>query len=130
MNHFTKTETARRLRLARSLFNDQGVYIASHWGCEVGLRTEPQYLGHPDQIVKCDDYPGDLAEFSVLKDAAGEQEVQRYGYVAHMYYTDHNSSYGPELMSVCTVWLGTPEQQPVVLATDSGYSHRRTVNTD
>jgi hypothetical protein len=61
--------------------------------------------------------PGDdLANMYDMKFASRQLE---YGEVVHLYFT--SVGWSGELEDICTVWIGTPDREPVLLDVNGRY---------
>lgn len=119
MSEFTRTETVRRLRAAAKEYR-RIVGLPQHYRVEVGHRVHPRANTDVNVLIR-EDYPehDDLSNFDGLRDAAIEPSVRAHGAEVHLYFSS-TGTWG-ELESVGTVWLGTPDHEPRVLTTDTGY---------
>ena len=111
---FTKTETLRRLRMTVAECRKRSG-LPSNSRIEVGIRTIPvAYDDLPTRDLVF--FPGDDLAYHVdLADAASEPVVMVHGAVVHVYLSRPIGRGEFELDNTCTVWLGTPEADPVVL---------------
>lgn len=114
---FTKTETAKRLRViaaeGKRLNN-----LPSNSKAEVGLRVLPQHADNAAEALAKRYVEGDdLADFRDLDGA--EESLRTPGAVVHVYlFTRGVPGDDWDLESVVVGWLGTPGQEPVLLDTD------------
>ena len=117
MNHtFTKTETLRRLRVGTRLMRENDRF-ARNGRVEVGTRNENQVARTAELALTVDE--SDLFDSFPLVDASRQAVVQQHGYLAHIYIYEPEAS-GGFLDDVQIVWLGTPDQEPVLLHRQKG----------
>ena len=110
----TKTTTLRRLRAAAKLVRDERGY-PSNWIVEVGTRWIPVYATNEYEARRVNsNRRDDLYDTFDLKRASSEDQCQGTGVVVHLYFT--SLGYEGELVDVATVWTGTSESAPVVIA--------------
>lgn len=108
---FSRAETERRLKQAAQDAR-KALGLPSNYRAEVGFRTKSRFARTANDARLMTG--GDLAEFGSLKDASGDSEVRRHGYLASIYFY----SPGPngELTDTITAWLGTEDEEPVIIA--------------
>lgn len=112
---FSKAEARRRLRSIVAELKDSQNFPRSYRG-EVGHRLLPR-AGSYDELVDFPDQPGDdLRDFSSIDDAVLRPDARVHGAELHIYISS-TGTWG-ELISVCRVWLGTPDEAPRILGTD------------
>jgi hypothetical protein len=114
----TKTEGLRRLRAAAALCRNAR-RLPKNWKVEVGFRTITVVSDTPPARDKVDAEGEDLTSFFSLREAAPFVE---YGEVVHVYFS--SIGYDGEMEDICCVWLGTPDQEPVLLDINGRYVAR------
>jgi hypothetical protein len=118
MTTMTKTEGLRRLRAGAALCRN-AARLPKNWKVEVGARTVTVVsytLPAKGQVYATGD---DLTSFFTLSEAAPYVE---YGEVVHVYFS--SIGYDGEMEDICCVWLGTPDQEPVLLDINGRYVAR------
>jgi len=111
----TKTEALRRLRVAAALCRDAR-RMPKNWKIEVGTRTITVVSDTPPTKGNVYAEGDDLANLFQMTYAARHVE---YGEVVHLYFS--SVGWDGELEDVCTVWIGTPDREPVLLDINGRY---------
>lgn len=124
--HFTKSETLRRLR--RSAAHLRAVnHLPANSKVEIGLRTVDQHLTATQAAAAAAMHRSgksmlpdgdDLDDFRSQVEAAARPEVQQHGYVAHLYVYESLGRDGWALFSVCCYWLGDDDHGPLMVTWD------------
>jgi len=115
---FTAAEFRRRISklVASSVDGGRGFRV------EIGVRTNPVVVDHHpthDEVWLDDD---DLKEFITPKSKVAwldQEGVRRHGSVLHIYLSS-TGEWGGELENTITVWMGTPDLDPVLIQDPGG----------
>jgi hypothetical protein len=113
---FSKTEATRRFRLLASECKRRAD-LPKNARVEIGDRNFPVAVDHHPTKAETHPEGDDLRTFSPFGD---DPFHIAHGAVLHLYLSRAFAFGEYELDSVCTVWMGTPDADPIVLASDTG----------
>ena len=117
-NEFGITEFKRRVRAASKVVRSVDPSVRVNSAVELGARLIPVATAERPTIRQAFPAGDDLAEFVTLNDDKkylSEYGMLQHGAIVHVYYSQAHPWGMNELINVCTVWMGTPDHEPVII---------------
>ena len=118
VQEFGITEFRRRIRAISKVIRSSDGEVAVNSMMEIDKRTKPVAYPHLPTIREAFPSGDDLDEFMTLNDHKkwlSQAGVMQHGAVVHLRF-HHTRPWGMhELINIFTVWMGTPDQEPVLI---------------
>lgn len=118
VKEFGITEFKRRIRAVSKVIRAIDPCVAVNSMVEIGTRTMP--VATPQRPTLNEAFPGgdDLDGFVTLnndKTYLRSAGLLQHGAIAHIYYSYPRPWGMHELINVFTVWMGTPDEEPILI---------------
>lgn len=118
VQEFGITEFKRRIRLASKVIRTVDPSVRVNSAVELGSRVIPVTTPRRPTVSEAFPAGDDLVDYLTLNDDKkwlSEAGMMQHGAVVHVYFSNPHPWGFKELVNVFTVWVGTPDEEPVLI---------------